>query len=102
MCPQSGQWHRYVSQGGVDTVRYKGVCWVGLRSALEALGTSAILGGADHLVLPDGRSRYPGSFQRSAWECLSGRSAYTLTQSVSPCVTTRSAGTIKTSAIWGG
>jgi hypothetical protein len=45
MCPQSGQWHRYVSQGGVDTVRYKGVCWVGLRSALEALGTSAIFGG---------------------------------------------------------
>lgn len=45
MCRQSGQWNRYVSQGGVDTVRYKWVCCAGLRSAREALGTSAILGG---------------------------------------------------------
>jgi hypothetical protein len=42
MCRQSGHWNRYVSQGGVDTVRYKGVCCAGLRSALSELGTSAI------------------------------------------------------------
>ena len=42
MCRQSGQWNRYVSRGGVDTVRYKWVGCAGVRSALSELGTSTI------------------------------------------------------------
>jgi hypothetical protein len=42
MCRQSGQWNHHVSQGSVDTVGYKWVGRVGVRSALSELGTSTI------------------------------------------------------------